>query len=424
MSIASELSALAANKAAIKAAIAAKNPSVAPTDALAQWPDAIASIPTGGGGGGYEGDHLTRILYHDGTASIHTGIVSLDKQGALTASDITQAIPSGSYVCALLIGYGVTSVDTANLNASYLKYVSIPTSVTSILDRAFTGAYIMAEEIVIPSSVASIGYAALQDIGGTTYTLVMDGRTKADVMAMNPVSWFGWTTATITIVCTDGNLTVTVECFAKGTKIQLADGTSKNVEDIGYGDMLKVWDFDSGRLSSAPICWLTVQGLKSNHYYELTFSDGTVLKTTGTNSNHKVYNVDTRRFEGVAGTSIGDRIYSLGGVVTVTDKKYVEETVEYYNLITKGAINCFAEGILASNRYGNMYPITSNMTYDKSGRTVRPYSVYEAVGIDRYWYDNLRLGEVNETVDETVRYISKLETMMRPLPQSADAQEV
>ena len=51
MSIATEIAALAANKAAIKSAIEAKNPATAPTDALAQWPTAIASIPTGGGGG-------------------------------------------------------------------------------------------------------------------------------------------------------------------------------------------------------------------------------------------------------------------------------------------------------------------------------------------------------------------------------------
>lgn len=51
MSIASEMTNLAANRDAIKAAIEAKNPSVAPTSALSSFPAAIASIPTGGGGG-------------------------------------------------------------------------------------------------------------------------------------------------------------------------------------------------------------------------------------------------------------------------------------------------------------------------------------------------------------------------------------
>lgn len=45
MSIASEITVLAKNKAAIKAAIEAKNPIIAPTNALAQWPTSIASIP-------------------------------------------------------------------------------------------------------------------------------------------------------------------------------------------------------------------------------------------------------------------------------------------------------------------------------------------------------------------------------------------
>lgn len=48
MSIASEIQDLLANKASIKAAIEAKSPSVAPTDDLASFPAAIASIQGGG----------------------------------------------------------------------------------------------------------------------------------------------------------------------------------------------------------------------------------------------------------------------------------------------------------------------------------------------------------------------------------------
>ena len=45
--IAQELTALTQNKAAIKAAIEAKNPSVMPGDDLGNWPSSIESIPTG-----------------------------------------------------------------------------------------------------------------------------------------------------------------------------------------------------------------------------------------------------------------------------------------------------------------------------------------------------------------------------------------
>lgn len=233
---------------------------------------------------------------------------------------------------------------------------------------------------------------------------------------MNPVDWFGWSNMTVTLVGTDGSYQLVISCFKKGTNITLADGTAKKIEDLTYDDVLKVWDFDEGQLGSAKVCWLTRPGLKNDHYYKLTFSDGTVLNTTGRNSNHKIYNVDKRKFEGVDKTQIGDRIYSLNGIVTVVDKQYIEDEVEYYNVMTTRKINCFAEGILASDRYGNMYPIDENMKYIKDGRAIRPYSDYEAVGIDRYWYDNLRLGEVPETVEETKNYVMKVVNQMLPLP--------
>lgn len=85
--------------------------------------------------------------------------------------------------------------------------------------------------------------------------------------------------------------------------------------------------------------------------------------------------------------------------------------------MTSGKINCFANGILTSDRYGNLYPI-ANMKYVKDGRTIRPYSEYEAVGIDRYWYDNLRLGENTETVEKSKEYVWKCIGQMLPLPDN------
>ena len=77
MSIASELTTLAANKAAIKSAIEAKSPVTVPTDALSQWPTAIASIPTG--------SSLSDII------SATEGMDGLDHTGA-TASELSSAI--------------------------------------------------------------------------------------------------------------------------------------------------------------------------------------------------------------------------------------------------------------------------------------------------------------------------------------------
>lgn len=214
----------------------------------------------------------------------------------------------------------------------------------------------------------------------------------------------------------DCTIKIVSSCFLPDTLITLADGTKKQIKDITYSDRLKVWNFDTGEYDTSPICWITRSGYKNGHYYKLTFSDGTILKTTGHNSNHKVYNVDERYFKGVDKTEIGDRIFSENGIVTVVNKEYIEEEIEYYNLITTGTINCFAEGILTSDRYGNLYPIDENMMYIKDGR-YRPYEEFEAVGIKRYWYDTLRLAEVSGTIEETQQYIAKLECQMLPLPE-------
>lgn len=211
-------------------------------------------------------------------------------------------------------------------------------------------------------------------------------------------TWFeSYSYSSFTITCTDGSFTVTVSCLLKGTKILLADGTSKKIENLTYDDVLKVWDFDEGQLGSAKVCWLTRPGLKSNHYYQLTFDNGTVLKTTGINSNHRIFSVDQSKFTNVSDAKVGDKVFSIDGTLTITDVQYIEEECEYYNVMTSGKINCFANGILTSDRYGNLYPI-QGMKYVKDDREIKPYSLYEAVGIDRYWYDHLRLGENTETV--------------------------
>lgn len=103
MSIASELATLAANKAAIKAAIEAKNPTVAPTDALAQWPDAIASIPTGGGGGGLTGYRL--IIDGSFTSSGDEGIAVLFADATVGVYETYEYLYGSSLVLNDVVGY-------------------------------------------------------------------------------------------------------------------------------------------------------------------------------------------------------------------------------------------------------------------------------------------------------------------------------
>ena len=307
-------------------------------------------------------------------------------------------------------GWFNVTVDGTSMYAGTSEWKYCDQNLNSIRFTAYRGIYTIPELTKVITYRFPIGY--------------LSAISSNPLNAFATSSTVGSTTQYATIfIKEDCTLTIIGSCLLPDTLITLADDTRKPIKDITYSDRLKVWDFDKGEFSSAPICWLTRSGLTNDHLYRLTFSDGTVVDFTGHKSNHKIYNVDTRKFEGVNVTEVGDRIFSENGIVTVTKKEYIEKEVEYYNLITAGKINCFCGGILAADRYGNMYPIDEEMRYVKNDRETRPYSEFEPHRIKKYWYDNLRLGELTEDINDTVNYIGKLECQMLDLERTKDTED-
>ena len=192
-------------------------------------------------------------------------------------------------------------------------------------------------------------------------------------------------------------------CFVKGTKISLADGTVKNVEDICYDDNLLVWDFDNARYASASPLWIK-QPEKALYYYKLTFESGRVLKVVGSDGNaHRLFSLDDNAF--VYSTQlVGKRVYTENGIDTLKACERIKEEVEFYNIITKYHMNLFAENVLTSCRYSNLYAI-KDMRYIREERDTIPYSAYS---VPREYYDGLRLGEQKIRVSDTNKYVSNL----------------
>lgn len=210
-----------------------------------------------------------------------------------------------------------------------------------------------------------------------------------------------------------GNATInfvyaTKPCFVKGTKIVLADETTKPVEGITYEDVLLVWDFDNGCYAYAKPIWIMKQQVTSS-YYRCTFSDGTVLNLVGSNGKcHRVYNADDSRFD-YATDCVGKNVYTMVGIVKLVSCEIVEETVEFYNVITENHVNLFAEGVLTSCRLNNLYDIR-NMKFVKDGRTVIPREAYE--NVDERIYRGLRLGEQKaEDVPMLNEYLANMMTL-------------
>ena len=201
--------------------------------------------------------------------------------------------------------------------------------------------------------------------------------------------------------------TISVTCLPAGTMITVEEEyedengkkkkrrKKKRIEDITYDDDLVVWDFDNGCFTTAKPLWLTVRG-EAEEYNFLKFSDGSELKTV---RQHRIFNKELGKFTYpmTDETPIGTTTFNeLGEEVTLVSKEVVEEKVSYYNIISHYHMNAFAEGILTSCRFSNLYEI-KDMKYVKDDR--------ELVGIEEYkdipeeYYYGLRLAEQPKEVN-------------------------
>ena len=203
------------------------------------------------------------------------------------------------------------------------------------------------------------------------------------------------------------NLNITVVCLARGTLITLLNGFKKTIENIVYTDILMAWDFDNGLFAEAMPLWIK-KVETTTQYNLLKFSDGTILKTI---NQHRIFNKERGMFTYpmTDDTPLGTTTFNAdGNEVTLTSKEIVVEEVEYYNIITSRHMNLFANSILTSCRYNNIYPIGA-MKFMKEERPIVPRSVYSSIP-DMY-YDGLRLAEQVISVEDTINYVNNMESL-------------
>jgi hypothetical protein len=189
-------------------------------------------------------------------------------------------------------------------------------------------------------------------------------------------------------------------CLVEGTQITMADGTHKAIEDIQHGELVRVWNFDLGEFSEAQPIWIKAAE-ETNGHDVYTFSDGTRLRTVG----HHVFNKEAGAFTKLkyAETPVGTTTFNeRGEEVTLISKEQVIETTRYYNVWTQYHLNLFADGILTSNRFNNIYPIV-DMKFVKDDRELR--SLDEFAGIDSKYITGLRLQEQTYSAEYISSYV-------------------
>lgn len=204
------------------------------------------------------------------------------------------------------------------------------------------------------------------------------------------------------------------QCYIKDTNISLSNGLTKKVQDINYNDELLVWNFDEGKFDKAKPLWIKKEE-KTNNYYKVTLDNGNTIGLVGSNGRcHRLFDYDDMIFESAI-ELVGKNVHTLNGIHKVISVENVNETVEFYNIITNFHMNCFANGMLTSCRYNNLYPI-KDMVFDKSKVNIEPvWKVNQEKFIPNpeilpKYIRGMRLAEnTTMTTDEIKEYVINLE---------------
>ena len=187
-------------------------------------------------------------------------------------------------------------------------------------------------------------------------------------------------------------------CLSVDTEIDVYDEKRKKrirkkLKDISYKDKLLVWNFDKGCFDLATPLFIT-KPQTTTRYTMVWFSDGSSLRLVGADDTrrHRVFCLETGKFEYVGnGAKVGMTTYNdKGEFVKITKIEFINEKIEFMNIITGEHFNCFANGILTSCKLSNMYPI-KNMKYDKTNKTLNTRDMFG--DISDFYYKALRLAE-------------------------------
>jgi hypothetical protein len=205
--------------------------------------------------------------------------------------------------------------------------------------------------------------------------------------------------------------TATTPCYVRGTMITMVDMSKVSVENISYSDDILVWDFDNGEFASAKPLWIK-KTQTSVLSCLLTFSDHSELRIVGESPKaHRIFNKESGKFTygSMPETPIGTTTFNdKGEEITLINKQWIFGEVEFYNVITDYHMNLFANSILTSMRYNNIYPIT-DMKFVKDDRTLRTADDYP--NIEERLFKGFRLSEQTQSVEDIETHIQSLLTL-------------
>ena len=183
------------------------------------------------------------------------------------------------------------------------------------------------------------------NIQSVTYE-VLDGEYKSNILDMETADTFFLSNGELSVKI------VTHNCFPAGTKITLADGSQKNIEDLTTKDKILTWNEHTSDTEEGTIGNIVKKD--DNLLIHLTTNHGDIKST----SFHKFY-VKGKRWTAAQDITIGDiLINSSNEEVIVTDRTEVLGNVEVYHILdVKDNHTYFANNLLVHNfKYSSCFP--------------------------------------------------------------------
>ena len=183
------------------------------------------------------------------------------------------------------------------------------------------------------------------------------------------------------------------QCLVEGTRITLADGSYKNIENLTYEDELLCWDFDNAKMTKTKPCSISKKSIAS-FYYKVKLSNGSTMNLVGTEEkSHRLFNYTKQKFMYPQDFDKDD--YALTSNLEkakILSIEKIRQQVNYYSIEAYYHLNYFAEDIMCGCRFSNVYPI-ENMKYIKKSEQINLNDRNDYLEIpDRLWY-GLRLSE-------------------------------
>lgn len=364
-----------------------------------------------------------------GVARLYNGSATVSSPNVSTSSNIQatyiQPLTNPGVLSIANVTTGQFQISsTSSTDQSFVQWTATPYQNIVVLTTTLTTPFplqFQASGNVLSSGASSITERGIVWSSTNPLPTISDSKVVATLGAGTGTFSVSWSTTNVIFAyvrayamngqsVSYGNVMTgtTFICLARDTAITLDDGSTLPIQDITYAHRLLVWDFDVGRFASAHPLWIKKKE-ECQTYNLLTFSSGTTLKTI---NQHRIFNKEAGKFTYPASddTPIGTHTFTSSGDETVLIKKdVVHEPVEYYNIITDYHLNLFADGILTSCRFNNMYPIR-DMMFQKTRSWKRNNDVNQwSLHISPLYVSGLRLSEQVFPPHEIMSYIERLQ---------------